>query len=309
MKYLIATVLLIIMSHKSFAQNLVPNPSFEEYTACPAFYGDIEKATNWFSFRESPDYFNSCANAGVSVPVNSFGHQSPIEGQAYAGLVTYSTGNPQGREYLGTQLTQPLVIGVKYYFSIFVSRADTPTLNGASNNFGFKFSTVPYTQSNPSPIDNSSHYHSTLIITDQDNWVKISGSFTADSTYTYLMIGNFYNDAQTDIVDCVELAYYFVDGICTTQDSLYNEHWTSFNLLEKDNIFTFPNPATDNLLIQAQEPPQYIEINDAIGRRIYYNNDRHLKTVVNVTDFSPGIYYVIVTSLQKRITKAISIVH
>ena len=52
--------------------NLVPNPSFETYTACPNFAGQINRTTNWFSpSSATPDYFHACGSIpdGVNVPI------------------------------------------------------------------------------------------------------------------------------------------------------------------------------------------------------------------------------------------------
>jgi hypothetical protein len=56
------------------------------------------------------------------------------------------------------------------------------------------------------------------------NWVTISGWFTADSAYEYIIIGNFFDNIQTDTVrifqpNCDAYAYYYVDDICVSLDS------------------------------------------------------------------------------------------
>jgi hypothetical protein len=43
----------------AFGQNLVMNPSFEIYSQCPDNAFQIDYSTNWYSLKESPDYFNS----------------------------------------------------------------------------------------------------------------------------------------------------------------------------------------------------------------------------------------------------------
>lgn len=104
--------------------NLVPNPGFEQYSQCPDEVNDLNpvdqvtKATGWSSYRDTPDYFNTCAptssstTALVSVPYNGCGYQVPASGNAYCGLSSYVT-NTLYREYLGAQLTSSLTIGQK----------------------------------------------------------------------------------------------------------------------------------------------------------------------------------------------------
>lgn len=51
------------------AQNIVPNPSFEEYEGCPNSVADFS-VSNWFIPLYSPDYYNSCSTFMVGVPNN-----------------------------------------------------------------------------------------------------------------------------------------------------------------------------------------------------------------------------------------------
>ena len=76
-------------------QNLVPNPSFEEYNTCPNINPDIGSSNNWINpTGYSPDYFNSCdPNANnYSIPENAYGFQFAKSGVAYAGMITYAGG-------------------------------------------------------------------------------------------------------------------------------------------------------------------------------------------------------------------------
>lgn len=73
-------------------QNLVPNPSFEEYTECPLSVAGLGPvAESWYSWNETPDYFNACSNdigGNAGTPNNTWGFQWPITGVAYASLAT-----------------------------------------------------------------------------------------------------------------------------------------------------------------------------------------------------------------------------
>ena len=52
------------------AQNLVPNPSFEEFSSCASGPGKIVFATPWFNVRVSCDYYHECGTNGASIPVS-----------------------------------------------------------------------------------------------------------------------------------------------------------------------------------------------------------------------------------------------
>src|SRR5437868_5222781 len=96
----ISVFILLLISNFCFSQNLVPNPSFEDTVACPNNLSQINRAIGWSSYRQTPDYYNSCSiNGGYSgVPLNQFDYQYPRTGNAYAGLFCRSSGL-NSREY------------------------------------------------------------------------------------------------------------------------------------------------------------------------------------------------------------------
>jgi len=182
MKNIILITLLSLTSpfwrvSNALAQNLVSNPSFEDTVACPTTLTQIDCAP-------------SNIIAPVSVPHNIWGDQLAHTGNAYVGFATYSAGATNSREYIATQLIQPLAIGQKYFLSFYVSSAFGYIQSGypgmATNNIGALFSTVSYSPNNPQFANNFAHIVDTNIINDTINWIKISGSFIADSAYQYL---------------------------------------------------------------------------------------------------------------------------
>src|SRR6185503_219273 len=69
-------------------QNLVQNPSFEQYTSCPTGNSGIYLATPWNvppGSGTTPDYMNSCSTGGigcnsVGVPDNFLGSAPAANG-------------------------------------------------------------------------------------------------------------------------------------------------------------------------------------------------------------------------------------
>jgi hypothetical protein len=75
---------LFCFSINTTAQNLVPNPSFEQLNANPK-RGDITIACSkdWFaSYMMGTDYFNRSSVKGTRVPKNNLGYQEPHSGDA-----------------------------------------------------------------------------------------------------------------------------------------------------------------------------------------------------------------------------------
>jgi gliding motility-associated-like protein len=228
------TTLLLYFGCITFSpgQNLVPNPSFEDHIACPTLGGQIQPPTapaisvsNWSKPScGSSDYFHSCGAPNFSVPNNFFGHQPARTGSAYAGGYMLF-GNANGcREYVQTQLTSTLTAGHQYYVSFWVSLADwqpgeLSALNQVAAYLGPAYVDSPATAQlsfiNPQII-NTANY-----IGDTANWVKIAGTFVANGTESWIILGNFSSFAgQTSQVITGSVTsnkpYYFIDDVCVT---------------------------------------------------------------------------------------------
>lgn len=193
--------LLVLCTTALFAQNLVPNPSFEVYSGCPA--GSWVNQTSWFlvpSHTGSPDCFNTCGNSTWGVPTNVFGSQNARTGLTYVGFVTnFGTGSTF-REYLEVQLPTPMVSGTSYDVSAWLTLSDGS--GWATDGFGMYFSTslvsgsgtnaaLPYTPQ----VDNPLGYY----FNDKVNWMPFTGTFTATANYNYLVFGNFRTNANTGV--------------------------------------------------------------------------------------------------------------
>lgn len=199
-------------------QNLVPNPSFENFATCPVTYNQVALSTGWnpsFESNVSPhhtEYLHTCNSGGFSVPSNVWGNQAASSGQGYMAMAMVSTSTAQNyRENIYCQLLNPLVPGRSYSASFKVSSCDDVQV--ATNRMGLKFSTTQTFR-----INNIAQISSSAVITDKSGWVTVSGTFTADSAYTFMAIGNFFTDANTDIqITCsgCPLAHgtYYLDDI------------------------------------------------------------------------------------------------
>jgi hypothetical protein len=296
-KNIYSVFLFILFFNHSFSQNLVPNPSFEDYSQCPTAFDQINRAVGWSSYKYSPDYFNTCAAIPVSVPNNGRGQQIPLIGDAYAGIGTYDAQGSSIREFIGIQLTETLIPGNKYFVSAYVSRSNSFVTNGASNKFGFRFSTIPYDVFNPVPVDNFSHIHSDSLITDSINWTKIGGSFIADSLYRFLIIGNFYDDANTDTLETNGFgAFYYIDAVCVSSDSLYDLNWTSIEtpLLYSKEIVAYPNPVIDVLYLSNITKTVSYLIFDSVGQQVAQGIIEGDGPNIHLSSISNGIYLLVI---------------
>ncbi|MBK6983566.1 MAG: T9SS type A sorting domain-containing protein [Bacteroidetes bacterium] len=299
------------------AQNLVPNPSFEDTLGCPQVYPDLDtKCKFWKSFRVTPDYINNCSS--VCGYYNQAGYQQPNSGEAYAGFATYQTTIPDSREHIGVQLTTSLTIGTKYYISFYVSSAFNVQVNVATNKTGALLTTYDYTDNSGSiPLQNTCTFKTDSIIKDTVSWLKITGSFVADSAYQYLIIGNFFDDNNTDTLHLPDLgfgyyvSYYYLDDVCLTTDSLYAATWTGLHESILQNSFNiFPNPANEVVHLQSSQKIDYIEIYNPLGQRMYSKEISGLfNTEVSINDIPSGLYIFKIKSGRYYLSKIVNINH
>jgi len=285
---LLSLLCMLVFNPISAQQNLVPNPSFEEYDTCPTTWNQVSYATDWNGVRKSPDYFNTCSfTNGIYPPNTGFGYQQPHSGNAYVGLSTFDKYDPNYREIISNHLISSLEIGEKYFFSFYVNMGGQYTLG--SNKIGVLFSTTPFSISSSPPLNNFAHYYWNDIITDTINWIKLEGSVISDSLYQYMMIGNFFTDENTDTVG-IGLqtintnSYYFLDDVCLSTDSMYCEVWTSVpeKVLNGKNISIYPIPAWKEL--QIENVPY-----DCTELQIINTSGQLVQTIRTIEDFKATI--------------------
>ena len=247
---IINLLILVVLgiSHSLLGQtNLVPNPSFEEYTSCPSAYGaeNFIEAKGWANYHYTPDYYNECAsNINVGVPSNFFGNQQPSDGKAYVGFTVYHYSAPN--EIIGMKLLQPIKKGKKYKFSIKVSLAENYS-NYASDNIGILFTNTPEKAHNAGIY----HFKSDRIIKDSENWTTIEGVFFADDDYEHMLIGNFFDAPHTTVEKISDshynASYYFIDEVFLSSLEVEenNNAFSKASTLEKGKTFILKNISFD----------------------------------------------------------------
>jgi hypothetical protein len=313
MKILLTIIFLLFTTFLFAQQNLVPNPSFEDYYSCPTDMPQFYNVDKWVDFTSNSDYYNSCASQSsyASVPDNGAGYQEPfnINCHAYAGIYAYFSPIKNNRDYIGCELLDSLIIGERYFALMKVSLANIA--NCGINKLGIKFSTSPHYYGEPYNVNppNYAQVYSSNIIMDTTNWVTIFGSFIADSSYKYLTIGNFFTDSLTDTLifsysGCT--SYYYIDNICVSIDSSYCYNYSyncgeGINAYSKSNIKIFPDPAINELTIDySLTEKSYFELFDILGaKRKTVTLDCGSQTKrMDLTDIDNGLYFYSVVDMN-----------
>lgn len=308
-------ILQLVLKQLHGQSNLIPNPSFEEYTQCPNNVSQVTFAKDWFGIRATADFLHSCASATtlVGIPNSQWGYEYPFGTgcKAYFGFLTAGPGDNINQEWFGCKLKQKLTVGQKYYFSFKLSPGDSMSV--ISNNVGFlltknSFPTNTWSYS-PQPL-NKSHFKIPTPISQKNGWTSIFGSLIADSAYNYFAMGNFYDDTLTTYISNpggkFANAYYFVDNICFSTDSTfcYNYSFDCLTMNISDNnqieneIKIYPMPSSNTVHIYCnnyhiQEAQVYNAFGHIILDKKLGDNDFHI-------DFTtvPTGYYVIKLKLS-----------
>lgn len=185
-------------------QNLVYNPSFEEYYYCPPpMPKDSFPCKGWKPpYPCTPDYHHICSREpALKVPQTDAGYYLPKTGNAYMGfgLITIET---TAMEHILGQLIEPLKRGKTYRVSFWVRLAHAYS-DYAAYNIGAYFSTKPILSDKwkgdgyveritPNLTAHVSNPKGNFIT--DTGWVEISGIYTAKGGEKYITIGMFWDD-------------------------------------------------------------------------------------------------------------------
>ncbi|NVN96547.1 MAG: gliding motility-associated C-terminal domain-containing protein, partial [Bacteroidetes bacterium] len=258
--------------------NLVPNPSFEEFSQCPTTgMGEIYLATPWNAATApgtgSSDFYHACSSdIGV---ISAFQVQNPRTGIGEVCIILMGAFLDNYREYIEVELKDSLKINKKYCVKFYTSLSNYASY--AIGNIGMFFSQTKVIQPNYSaPISHLPQIKNTNgIIKDTVNWAKISGAYTALGGEKYIVIGNFDSLINTNYLSNggTGNSHYFIDdvSVCDCEDLK-----PKFN---KDTTLCFGQ----QLLLKANIPKEADSVN-------YTWQDSSKNSTFLVTQ--PGTYWV-----------------
>ncbi len=320
-KWLLCFLLFFFLHQDSTTQNLVPNPSFEENdtTFCGIMQAwDFNQTINdWQnpSFASPDAYFTNidptCFNyqpdsqyGGV---VGIKGTQSPRSGEVLAGIWVYTIEGLNQREYLQVRLTPSMVTGKAYIVSFYVSLADY--MESSINNLGAHLSVLPVSASNDDPLDLTPQILHIEFVEDFVGWTLISDTIVAQEDYSYLTIGNFFDDDATNTLPNnlasgepgTYGAYYFVDDVSVVETIV-----THLIDVENSDVEISPNPVKDMLNITFPEDVSdfQIKIFNAQGARFYERQINQRPSIsIDCSTFPSGIYFVQIESQNEQFVK------
>jgi hypothetical protein len=286
--------ILLLTCNISNAQNLVLNGSFENYSGCPTNFSQIDSAMFWTvpTIGSSSDYYNQCADASssVDVPFNGPGFQEAYNGVAYAGIYLVFPGGTDYREYIEVPLADTLVANGCYHFEMYVNL--TNTCQYTTDAIGAYFSDTAITGVNnfyPLPVTPQiSNTAGNLF--DTINWTLVTGEYLATGNETHLIIGNFKDDASSDLILInnsapFDFVYALVDHVSLNQCKP-----TGSENFDSHVISIYPNPISDQLNIQMSNYEQVeVILYDLTFRKLLQQEFSHAITL-NTGHLANGFY-------------------
>ncbi len=203
------------------SKNLIPNPGFEHAVGKPEkwFYTGADfnlVFSDWKSpTAASPDVYNEKIQVPVYWKEKGFYQLKPYLGQSMVGITLYgcNQGKLHCREYITVPLSDSLVIGQQYHFSMWVA----PMQKGVIvDQIQIAFDIKPAKVMDDRRLELKPFYN--LPIENQTIWQHLDLRFFAETEANYLTIGNFKNDESTTIVKSQSsihqpFAYYYIDEV------------------------------------------------------------------------------------------------
>lgn len=241
--------------------SLLPNPSFEIYSSCPSGFSELNYATPWIQATNgTTDYFNTCSSFMMPALLNSsllnFPNGNGITGAFYRDV---------SKEYLGLQLSSPLLAGTNYQLTFKIASLtsdhngySTPyninifepvniTIFGNPNNTNFPLNTFL----SPDIIDSNWIDIGHVKYTPTSNWDEITIIFTPNININSLMIGAptilpvSYNE-PTALIGNV-YAYFLYDNLILNKSSDFKININQIGDLCSNNLVLQSNLTSNSL--------------------------------------------------------------
>lgn len=230
MNHLLHTIILVVScflpnlapSQKPPPENLVPNPGFEEYSDDPSgwYYSghDFSRVCMFWTSptAASPDIYGPKVKVPKTWAEIGFGRTKSYQGSSHAGITVYGCdkGKPHCREYVQVQLTEPLVKGQRYGFTCQLSHLQNSVM---VRNLGLWFSDQEIDEGTQDPIFQDPVLSLDRFLPSDGRWYRWTGQFVADKSSSYLLIGNFKSDEDSQVRlptrSDLRYGYYYLDDV------------------------------------------------------------------------------------------------
>lgn len=283
-------ILALVLHLKSYSQNLILNPSFENHHQCPDNFGQVDSCEYVFNplldAGSTPDYFHACSPvSSFQVPNNQFGYKQAYSGGAYLGFYL-------GLEYIQIKLSKTLEKNKNYKFSFHLSLPRNS--ESASSDIQLKFKNDSAIYNQPAPIILVPDWTNKQgVIEDTVNWVKLYATYKAKGDENWIIIGCFKPLDQINIKlfsPSGGLPYYFIDDITLDEtellipniftpngDGINDLFYVNF-LTERDSIYIYNRWGKKVQKMSGNESWNGDNLEDGVYFIVIYSEDAKIKT-------------------------------
>ena len=231
-------------------QNLILNPSFENYKYCPLNITNTGTLLEEVSLptSSSGDYFNTCGSNDFAVPSNFKGSQKATDGSGYVGLYFYALNDY--REYIQLNTSKTLREKHPYKIALQVSLAETSSL--ALKNMSIillnkkvKFPNGSALTSSRLDLQEDIMFHEVKLkpnksLANTDDWITLTAEFDAKGFENHIIVGNFSNNLNTELLEqegsvlSGDFSYYYVDNLALEELPRINYEKDKIYVLERN---------------------------------------------------------------------------
>ena len=205
--------------------NLVPNPGFEYLLKKPKTW-----MSNKYVFHETISMWTSPNLGSPDVLVNAYlAFLSPSRphvslngyrartGKTMVGIKTWGCKKKvmHCKEFLQVKLKEPLQPGQKYELEFWAAALHNSV---KADNLGAGFSSYFLADATAKKLNHVKPvaYFKHIVNPERNHWWPLRHTFTADSAWQYLLIGNFFPDSLTKVDNSdsdIPYSYYFIDDV------------------------------------------------------------------------------------------------
>jgi len=294
---------LLLMSLPTNAQNLIADPGFEIHDPeCDSWL----KLVHWYNpslgtpdLRCTPE--GHCSQVLTPEYLENAQMPYPYEGNCMMGMYwCYIEQSFQTREYIATKLNEPLIAGMEYQLSFYLSRRIQ--MNLAIDKVGAYFSADSVLVDHPTIIDVEPQVETSgEVLTPDLEWELITLTYTAEGGEQHMVLGNFRDYHEMTVINTGtswknwDNAYYFVDEVVLQPAVSVG--------IEDDLAFLLEAiPMGNQLYLFSNVPIQY-NVYDMLGRHFIQGQMLPGSRFVPVEDLSTGVYIVTMQSNEQIHTK------
>ncbi|MCL6265108.1 OmpA family protein [Flagellimonas myxillae] len=240
----------LLLGSAVYGQNLVMNPSFENYKTCPVNITGFDAVLEDVSLPSSSsgDYFNTCGSADFGVPTNFKGMQKAIDGSGYVGLYFYALNDY--REYVQLNTTKTLREKHPYKISLQLSLAEASSL--ALRNISILLVNKKVKLPNSSALTSSRmdfqedlEFHKVKLkpstsLANTDDWITMTAEFEARGFENHIIVGNFDDNTNTALLEqdgpvlSSDFSYYYLDNVALEELPRVNYEKDKIYVLERN---------------------------------------------------------------------------